>query len=227
MPSPTKYLITPGVDYPTGGLSVEKIVSGVTTPEYIMFTGGRVNSLDLTVAQKAIVKAKWGLLFMASIAGTATSGNAGAYVYPSDDPTTGYDCFISINNGQTVRPVTDLSLNITNNVDSNCFVLGSRVRDDLPEGERAITGKVTMYFQDNTEYSLFKNETVVPVSISFAHNGEYLTFDLGEVKLTGSGTPQISGAGLLKATYDLSAFRQTGAIDLTVSAYSKLQSLVS
>jgi hypothetical protein len=223
-----QYVITPGASFPTVGLAFEKQIIGGSSAEYVAFNGGRVNSLDLNIQQKGVIETKWALLFFGSQSSSATIANpSGTPAYPTEDPVAGYDAFISLNSGQAVRPLTQASLNITNGVDGNCFVLGSRSRIDLPEGERMNTMKVTTYFQDATEYNFFKGENIIPVDLSFSHGGDFMVMHFGECKLTGSGTPQITGPGPLTASYNIDAFRETGSIDMTLTLYSVVNNLVT
>jgi hypothetical protein len=73
-----------------------------------------------------------------------------------------------------------------------------------------------MYFLDATEYDFFKNETEVAMGITMIHRGMTVKFDFPETKLTGSGTPKISGQGVMMADYDWTAFKQDSAYDVKV-----------
>lgn len=228
LPTIHMYQIVAGPDFPTVGLAFEKQVLGGTQALYIPYQGGRVNSLELTIPQKGMVKAAWGILFINSLPGLTTSTAAAtSTTYPTDDPVTGYDGFISMNNNLTVRPIREGTLSITNNIDENAFVIGSRSRIELPEGIRTNTGKITMYFQDNTEYQYWLTEQVVPVDVSFAHNGDFLDFHYNESKLTGSGVPQIQGPGLMTASFDINAYRENSTIDVVATICTQTASLVS
>lgn len=214
------YQLVAGVDFPPYGIAVEKQVIGGSQNLYVAYEGGRVDSLDLTIGQKDIVKASWALEFLQSVSGSATQVQPTAINTPDDDPVSGYESFISLDNNQTARPIKEGTLSIKNNVDKEAYVLGDRTRIDLPEGTRGLTAKITTFFQDNTEYEYFKNETVVPAVFSFLHDGEFLAITFEECKLTGSGTPQVSGAGMVTAAFDLTAFLQTADNDVTIDIYS-------
>ncbi len=214
------YTLTSGIDFPTVGLGFEKQVLGGSSALYVLFAGGRVDSLELSITQKDIVKATWMLEFLNSTSGSASLAAPSSVVLPTDDPVSGYDSFISLNSGTTVRPLRDATLGIKNNIEKDVVFLGNRVRSDLPEGMRQISGRFQTFFQDNAEYTLFKNETVIPLTISMLHGGEYISFVMGEVKLTGSGTPQISGQGVVSCSFDYTAFIQSGANDLVCHIYS-------
>lgn len=220
------YTINAGAAFPTGGLSFEKHILGGDSSLYVLLQGGRIDMLDLTISQKDIIKASWGIDFINSVASTSASQvSASAINYPTDDPVSGFDAFISLNGGLTFRPLREASLSIRNNVEKDVNVIGSRTRLDLPEGIRNVSGKLTTFFSDATEYNYFKNESIIPVVISIIHNGETLTFTMGECKLTGSGTPQVGGAGTITASFDFTAFKQSGTYDLICAIVSKTSGL--
>ena len=204
--------------YPAG-LAIEKQFKGGSGDLYVMYGGGRINSLDLNIPQKGIVKATWNLLFLNSqTSTTGTLGNAGASTYPDDDPVTGYDTAIYVNNVLSGRPMRDGSLTFSNNYDAEAYVVGSRDRQDIVPGERSASGKFTLFFKDSTEYDLFKLESKVSVEFLFVHKGEFLQIKFAEAKITGAGTPQISGAGLLTASFDFTAFHESSTNWLTFAA---------
>ena len=210
------YTLNGGVDFMTGGLSVEKQIIGGASPLYILYNGGRVDSLELTVAQKDIVKAQWSLEFLSSTTGAATLLAPSAVYNPNDDPVSGFDCFVSLASNGAIRPLKEATLSIKNNIDKEGFVLNQRTRIDLPEGMRKINGKITTFFEDATEYNIFKNEQVISLTFSFIHNGETMLLTFNEVKLTGSGTPQVGGQGMITASFDWTAFKQVSSNDVTV-----------
>ncbi len=208
-------VITPGVDYPTAGIVFEKQILGQTSPLYVQFLGCRINTFTLNIQQEGIVKADWGFLGMRSA--KAAVSNATSVVQTVDDPFTGYEAFLSINGSHTARPVKEGTLTITNNVEENVFAWGSRFRRDLPGNRREVNGSITVYFEDHTEYDLFKQETTVAFDLSLCRQGKFVNFHLGEVKLTGQGTPSVSGQGVITAQFAFDAFVQGGANDVIVT----------
>ena len=227
-PSFYMHSIQGGITKPTGGLCIEKQILGGTSPLYVAFQGCRINTLSLSFAQQAIVKAQWGILGTTTVASSSGSIDATGtgYAYPTDDPFTGYDTFISLNNGTTIRPFKSLSLDITNNFDESVYQLSSQYRLDLPEGKRMITLKAELYFDNLTEYNYFKNQTVVPVTINTVHDKGCQIFTMPEARLTGAGTPVINGQGVVTASFDLSVYHQNGAYDIQYTAFSEDVSLV-
>ena len=213
-----RFTFNAATDFAATGIAIEKQILGGNSPLYLALLGGRINSLDLTVPQKGMIRSVWNMLFMQSVAAGATW--AGAIADPTDSTVAGYDAAVKLN-GVYSSVLREASLNISNGVETETYVLGSRVRQELPEGERAASGKFTMFFKDLTEYNLFKNETVVPIEFSFGHDGEYLSLLFNEAKLTGTGTPQVNGAGLIQASFDFTAFNQTANTDIVLTIAAK------
>lgn len=216
----SQYVLVGGTDFSTGGLDIEKQLKGGSTDMYVAFRGCRIDSLDLTISQENITQAAWGFVGLNSVANSVSNFNEAAVAQTvTGEALTGFQAFVGFGTGQTGRPVREGSLRITNNIDASVFVLGSRYRREVPEGQRDVTGRLTVYFEDRTEYDDFKNETVVDLELSFANHGEFLLISLPETKITGSGTPKISGQGIVTADYEISAFNDTGANDITATAY--------
>lgn len=207
-----KYVYTAGVDFPTGGIAIEKHLLGGDDNLYVGFTGCRINTLGLTMPQEGIVKSEWGVLAMKSTKLVAT--NSSSITDVTDDPFTGYEAHLSISGAVASRPVREGNLNITNNVAEDVYSWGSRFRRELPGNRREVSGQMTMYFESDDDYAAFKAETIQPAVLSFLRAGKFLSFDFPETKFTGQGTPQIAGQGVITAQYNFDVFKQSGAHDL-------------
>lgn len=214
-------VITADSDFPAAGITFEKQIIGGNADRFIRFVGARLNTLGLTIPQEGIVQSDWGVVAKQPDdvnANTATVSNAETAF--AMEPFTGYEAFVSFEGANAARPIREGTFNLTNNIDENAYVWGSRVRLDVPEGRREVSGSITTYFQDATEYDYFKNETEIGMKLSFMRGGLYLEFDMPDVKLTGSGTPQITGQGLMTATFNWNAFQDDGAHDIKATIYS-------
>lgn len=211
-----QHLLTGNKDLPTGGLSFEKRIMGSGANQYFPMVGGRVNEINLNIPTEGIVTADLALLAQRSIAASASS-IAGTPTTTGDEPFVGLQADLRVNS--VVNTVAQsATLRITNNLDGNAFVIGNRFRKDVPTGQRQITGTITMFFEDLTTYDLFKQETKVPIKFSFAHNGNYMEFDMPECKLTGgTPTPAIAGNGTITHTFNFNAFKNTGAYDIRMT----------
>ena len=222
-----EHTLTAGSTFAAGGLSLEKMILGGTADLYIMFIGCRLNGLDLNMTQRGIVKASWDILGITNTSG-ASSG-AGTPASLAEVPVVGHDIYIhmadsynGVNNNQIWREGT---LRVQNGIDADAFVLGSRYRIDVPEGQRQVNGSLTAYFVDSTQYNQFINETTITMGISMIRDGDFLRFEFPEVKLTGNGAPKISGAGLMTMQFDWTAFKNAGAHDVRVIARNQTQTL--
>lgn len=220
----TLYSYPGGATCPDGGLSVVKTVDKGATDSNFNFLGGRVNSLRIEVPQEGIVGATFGMLFQQSTSDeVALSGqwSAANTIDHAEDPMAGYDCVLTAATvgssfaGANVLPyVQSANLEIMNNFDESPFAIGSRVRRGLPEGRRESRGSLTVFFEDQQEYDWFANETVLGLKFSFSNASSFFNVTFPEVKLTGSGTPQIGGQGVITASFDFTAFYQgNGVID--------------
>lgn len=221
-----KYVITAGVDFPTVGITIEKQILGGNADLLLSFTGGRLNTLGLTIPQEGIVQAAWGYLGIQSVKQTVTQSGT-IEEATNDDPFTGFESFLLFGAGQVARPVNTGNINITNNVEENIYTWGSRFRRDLPGNRREVNGQLTLYFEDTTEYDVFKGEVSQLATISFNRQGKYLAFDMPETKLTGTGTPQISAQGAITAQFNIDAFHESGFHDVGVTIYSTMDKLNS
>lgn len=219
------HTLTAGIDFPTGGLTIEKQINGVTVPLFIQHRGCRINTLDLAVQQEGITKATWGLLSKQAYASNSTGG--GTPTILNEDPANGFSAFIHLNdaNGATLRSYKEFNMQFTNNVAEDVYVIGKRYREELPEGTRKISGNLTLYFVDRSEYDIFKNESKFALKLSFVQGGEYLEFDLPEVKITGPGSPKISGQGVIQTQFEWTAFKQSSGYDFRVIGRNKTQNL--
>lgn len=209
-----EFVLTAGTDFPAAGLSIEKQIIGASAAMYVPFLGCRLNSLGLSIPQNGIVQANWGVLALLSRAGSNTSV-AGTPVYTADKPVTGHESYININ-GNGALPVTTGELNIANNIDENVYVLLSRDRSELPEGRRDVNGSFTVLHKNQTVYDLFRNETEVPLVYDFSNNGRYMSITMPEVRLTGNGTPTISGAGIMQSSFNWRGFKEDGSYDIRI-----------
>lgn len=218
-----KHVITAGIDLPSVGLAFEKGILGGTTAKHVQFVGGRLNTLDLTVPQSGIVTANWGALFT----GSTDLGASAGYGTPTIEAETAFSgggALVHLNDTSFIGGVDqvgrgifrEFSMQLTNGIDENTYVINSRYRADLPEGTRKGSGRMSLYFVDGTEYGYFKNETKVNMGVSFVHDGRFFIIRFPEVKLTGSGTPKISGQGAMQADFDWTAFFEDAPEDYDV-----------
>lgn len=215
------YHIPGGIVLPVGGLTFEKSIKGQTTAMYILFNGCRLDSLSINIQQEALTTCAWNIIGLQSTVNTAPTPSK--ITYPQKFAFAGQDAAFYLNGSYlAVKAVT---LDIKNNYDAACYTIFDRYHVDVPEGRREISGTFEVYFENRSAYDAFKLETtndvvvdfIIPgnsINGAFESYGSRLQIEMYEVKLTGSGTPQISGSGVISETYTMEAFHQNGASDL-------------
>lgn len=119
----------------------------------------------------------------------------------------------------TARPVIEASINVLNNFNPDCFVLGSRIRRDLPDGSRNVSGSFTTYFQDREEYDYFKSERPCFLTFMFLQGSSLVFLEMPETKLTGEAVPEIDGPGLFSSTLQFDAYKQAAPYDVRVRRF--------
>jgi hypothetical protein len=199
---------------PSAGLCFEKQILGISAPQYYVFKGARIGSLELTVPQEGMIKCNWGIVSLKAADSAATNVSGSLSLTP-DQSVVGYDAYLRLNqSGSGSRPFRDLRLTITNGIDENVYCIGERTRREVPEGLREVSGSISLFFETSEEYNLFKREQSFMFDLSFVGRGGYLRIAMPEVKLTGSGTPQINGAGVVTASFDFNSFQQDASYDI-------------
>lgn len=214
-----EHVIVPGTDFPAVGISMAKKIVGGNSPLYVGFTGCRINSVDFTVPQEGIVKSAWNILARRSAELSSEPGGTPALF--AEDPFAGFSAYLHYNGdapGTANRAIREWSGTITNNTAEDCYVISDRFKVDLPEGVRRASGRMSMYFLDATEYHHFKNETQISLGLSLIHRGLLFRIDFAEVKLTGAGTPKISGQGAMTADYEWTAYKLDSTNEISITA---------
>lgn len=217
-----KHTFKGGSTLPTGGLQITKKVAGQAAELWVAFRGCRLNTMELTVPQEGIGKVTWGVLASRSDIITETIDKpSGSVETPNDSPVSGYDLAIAyvanavpytVTPASAARMLRDFSFSLNNGYDESVFRMGSRYREELPAGVRTVTGRFTGYFIDSIDYLKFKTEAETPIYISMITGGRLFNIYLPKCKLTGSGTPKITGTGALTADFEYSAYQTTNTV---------------
>jgi len=210
-----KHVLTAGADMPAGGIAVEKGVLGGDENFYLTLLGGRINTLDIKIQKEKMVESTWGLLFKEAVQTTTPHAAAGDSI--TDTSVMCYDVALVIGDTLACRPVTEGDISLKNNIAEDVYTLCSRYREELPEARREVSGKISTYFRDATEYTLFKNETTFSLVFSFTSSGKTLIIELPENKFTGSPTPTVSGQGVITSDFEFTSFKNTANYDIRVT----------
>lgn len=224
------HTLTGGSALPSYGFCIEKQILGGTTALYEQYKGLKLGSMELNIPQAGAVTATYN--FVGTTSSLNGSSGIGTPTAVTSELSIGADAMVHINNSNGAAALTtdrfkDCRLTIANNLTEDAYVIGGRFRSDIPEGSRSVSGSVTLYFIDLTEYSLFVNETTFAMVISIVTGGKSIRFEMPEVKFTGDGTPKISDAGPVMATFEFTAFKAAGAHDIRAVANNFTEELVS
>ena len=209
---------------PAGGIAVEREVFLDSGSKFFRYVGGRINTMAITVPQEGIVTCSFGFLFL-DLDSTATSTIFSSPTTPVDEPFSGAGTVMRIaaSGGSLTEDfsIDSATINVTNNFDGAVYTIGQRRRRDLPEQMRSVTGNLSAVFEDMTKFNFFANETTVSLEISFNHLGQFMRITLPEVRLHGGApAPVISGNGVMKHTFDFTAFKSTGAGDIKIEMFN-------
>lgn len=191
----------------------EKQILGGSANLLVQFVNTFVNGCDINVPQNGPVKVTWNLIPVKSV--KLVSTGAGTPTLSVEDFFMGFDSYVHINDtnlqGAGGAVVKDFSCNYSNGAQEDLFFLGERYRGDVPEGKKTYGGRLSMCFVDTTQYDLFKSEAVVSLALTLQRAGMIIKIEWNEVKLTGRGTPNISGNGAIMQEFDWTGFFQSGA----------------
>jgi len=134
-------------------------------------------------------------------------------------------------NGGTVEAMAT-EFKIENPLAEDRYRLGSRLRKGLGRGDvRKITGKVTLEFDDVTEYNLFRNSTETAIILEWvgaiADAGEAFKFKVTVPRAIFSGTsPEPSDPGPLSMDMNFNGFTGLSAEDaITIEINNLLTSI--
>lgn len=140
----------------------------------IIFTGCLVDSWQLTIAPEAVVEEVFTINGRGE--GDPTAVGSAASDVSTADPMASFSGVVLIDD--TINSnVTNFGFTLANN-NTDGFVVGSRDKIDQFAGRRSITGNVSFYFENLTEYTDSKNHTQKDFALSLVEGSAYygLTF---------------------------------------------------
>lgn len=210
-----KHVVKGDVDFLAPGLTIEKAVLGQAVPFYLLYNGGRINQLALSIPQEGIVKGTWDFLFTGKAAKSGAS-SAGVIVDVSEDPFVGFEAAVVINDGVRAT-MKDANFTISNNCETDDFRIGSRFRASVPPRRRELSGNMTAVFEDDTEYELFENEEKFSLAFQFYHADAFVEFLFPECKFFGDPSPKVAGGGTITSQFAFTAFQQDAVADIQIT----------
>lgn len=195
------------------GLCVEKAFTSLN--EYFIFRGCRINTMTLNLIQEGFHDITWNFIGTSEeIKGTPEfDPTAHPASYCVDNGYTGYQAVIQImrpartdENGQavpadsdwvTLGNITNGNITITNNTETDGYVLGSDERASAEHGTRQCTGSWTMFFDSVDLYNIFLKGLECKLRFVFESPvGKIIRIIFPCVKLGGDSPAIESAAGI-------------------------------
>jgi len=190
------------------GLTIEKGFTNIS--RYFLYKGCRINSMTIDIVQEGFHGVTFD--FVGKDETVTETGNATLHdnetQISTSDGMTGYNCTVSVGGSQQSN-VKSGNINITNNIETDGYVLGSQFRASVEYSKRECSGEFTMFFEDTTLYELYTAGTETSVVFNFTDNGtKSLNINFPAVKLSG----------------DAPSINSTSGVDLTMKFNAKYDS---
>lgn len=202
------------------GLCIEKGFTNIN--RYFVYRGCHVNSMTLNIIQEGFHDITWNFIGTGEeIKATPEfdpQEHAASYSY--EDGFTGYQAKVYIKipagfkdiNGNTLEHagewqllgnVTNGNITITNNVETDGYVIGSDERASAEYGTRQCSGSWTMFFEDVELYRVYQQGLECSLIFVFENpKGQKVRFTFPSVKLGGdSPNPESAGGVNLNLTF--------------------------
>lgn len=184
--------------------SVQKRFSDVT--RYMLFTGVRANTMNLSIGPNKIITGSFGCL--AKGATSSASGFAGATLPagPTNVPMNGAAgvTLNQVDGAAITGGLMNFSLDVNNNLRAQDAV-GSLSAQAVVNGKFQVTGDFEVYFADGSLYDKFQNMTAMAIKLEMTETGvaNKITIDVPRAKLE---TAEVVAQGtdtdvMLKSTY--------------------------
>ena len=154
--------------------------------QYQPFRGVAIDQMSISVSPEAIVGGTFSLVGMSMGAMAATSVSASAAAAAAtNEPFAAFDGGL-YENGVLTAVVTSIEVTLANNRTLQA-VVGSKFSPDVFEGQAIVTGTMTVFFEDETLYNKFFNETASSIWVKLDDNNgtDFMTIVLPNVKYTG------------------------------------------
>jgi len=171
----------------------------LTTPVYNVFTGCRVNTMNLNIQTGGMVTGTFGILG-ANETSSTTALDASLTAAPTHPPFDSFSGSIS-EGGSTIGSVSALEIALDNGLDP-AYVVGEDTVQQMIDGRSNVTGTLTAYFESNALLNKFLNETESSISVTLegASGGDY-TILIPRVKYTGAAIPRAVGPRLYQLPF--------------------------
>jgi len=182
------------------------------TLTYKTLTGCKMNSFELSVGAGDIAKAKFTLDGAGFTSGSSTSATP-AY---SNFATTNLFHFaqgaVTDNVSTTYANIKDFTFSVDNSLKTDRYNLGAAgaKAEQIINGFRAITGKVTAEFTDTVLLTKFLNDTTAGLKVTFTGGTIGTTTELLEVVIPAAkfdgDVPMVSGPGVIDVSFSFTVY---------------------
>lgn len=177
----------------TRSLVIEKAFSDIA--EYQKYVGGIINTMSMELNSNAMITGSFGMMFKdvanAQIDYADSTASTG-----TDRPFDGFTGYINENDTENAE-ISSLSFSLDNGFERN-FVLMSNTAPQMTSGKSNVNGSVTMYFDSQTVYDKFVNETESSLEVGMQDddlNGYVVTFP--RIKYTSADVPVNSDSAVV------------------------------
>lgn len=168
------------------GLSIEKGFTDIG--QYIVFAGCKIDAMTVNLENSGIATGSMSLVGQSYALNTTELGVPSE---PTHVPLVHHEA--TLEEAGNAVDIRNLTLNLANNIESgaNSYVVGSRERGSLIEGQGEMSGSLTFLYKDNTQVDKWDQETESSLNAKFSTTNGSLRLHFPRVKYFGSGLPVI------------------------------------
>lgn len=182
------------------------------TLTYKTLTGCKMSSFELSVGAGDIAKAKFNLDSAGFTSGSTTSATPAYANYATTNLFHFAQGVITDNASTTYANIKDFSLSVDNSLKTDRYNLGSAgaKQEQIINGFRAITGKISAEFTDTVLLDKFLADTTAGLKLTFTGGTigtttELLSITLPACKFDGD-TPMVSGPGVIDVSFGFTVY---------------------
>lgn len=153
--------------------------------QYQIFKGCAVNQMSMQIQPEQMVGGSFDLLGMSAAAMAQTARDSTITAAPTNDPMSAFEGQLS-EGGAESSVVTGMNFTLNNNRSLQA-VVGDKFSPDVFEGTAMITGEATVFFENETLFNKFINETISSLSVQMDDlNGtDFVVVGFPAIKYTG------------------------------------------
>ena len=176
-----KKTMVPTSSHTDPSFSIEHWFSDVAQSE--VFSGCKINTVSVQLPPTGIATAEFGIMGK-----DVTTSSSQYFTTPTAATTSGVVAAVNgavIVNGARVANITGLNFTVNGGMTAEP-VVGANSYPDIFEGRVTVSGQVTAFFEDNTYFDIFDDETEVAIACAFttsnAKDADFVAFVFPRVK---------------------------------------------